>query len=52
MGFSKAEEHAAHLALLGPDGRVRWMHRGGFTDEAMEALKAAIAGGAAGAEGR
>ena len=29
MGFSKAEEHAAYLALLGPDGRVRWLHRGG-----------------------
>jgi hypothetical protein len=49
MGFSKAEEHAAYLALLGPDGRVRWMYRGGFTDEAMTALNAAIA---AGAEGR
>jgi hypothetical protein len=44
MGFSKADEDAAYLALLGPDGRVRWLHRGGFTDEAMEALKAAIAG--------
>ena len=49
MGFTKAEEHAAYLALLGPDGRVQWMHRGGLTDEAMEALKAAIV---AGAEGR
>ncbi len=45
MGFSKAEEDAAYLALLGPDGRVQWMHRGAFTDEAMEALKTAIAGG-------
>ena len=45
MGFTKAEEHAAYLALLGPDGRVRWLHRGGLTDEAMEALKVAIAGG-------
>ena len=52
MGFTKADEHAAYLALLGPDGRVRWMHRGGFTDEAMKALTAAIAAGAAGAEGR
>ena len=49
MGFSKADEDAAYLALLGPDGRVRWLHRGGLTDEAMEALKATIA---AGAEGR
>ncbi len=45
MGFSKAEEDAAYLALLGPDGRVQWMHRGAFTDEAMAALKTAIAGG-------
>ena len=45
MGFSKAEEDAAYLALLGPDGRVQWMHRGTFTDEAMTALKAAIPGG-------
>jgi hypothetical protein len=42
MGFSKAEEDAAYLALLGPDGRVQWLHRGGFTEEAMTALKAAI----------
>jgi hypothetical protein len=45
MGFSKTQEDAAYLALLGPDGRVRWMHRGGFSEEAMTALKAAIAGG-------
>jgi len=45
MGFSKAQEHAAYLALLGPDGRVRWMHRGGFTEDGMAALKAAIASG-------
>jgi len=47
MGFTKAQEDAAYLALLGPDGRVRWMYRGGFTDEAMTALKAAIAAGEA-----
>jgi hypothetical protein len=47
MGFSKSDEHAAYLALLGPNGRVRWMHRGGFTEEAMTALKAAIAAGEA-----
>ena len=52
MGFSKAQEHAAYLALLGPDGRVVWMYRGVFTEDAMTALRAAIAGGAAGAEGR
>jgi len=43
MGFVKADENAAYLALLGPDGRVRWLHRGAFTDEAMAALKASIA---------
>jgi hypothetical protein len=47
MGFSKAQEDAAYLALLGPDGRVQWMHRGGFSDEAMAALKAVILGGGA-----
>ena len=47
MGFSKADEDAAYLALLGPDGRVQWMHRGAFTDEAMAALKTAVAGGTA-----
>jgi hypothetical protein len=42
MGFTKAQEHAAYLALLGPDGRVQWLHRGGFSDDAMTALRAAI----------
>jgi hypothetical protein len=46
MGFSKAQEHAAYLALLGPDGRVQWLHRGGFSEEALSALKAAVAAGA------
>ena len=44
MGFSKSLEDAAYLALLGPDGRVQWMHTGGFSDDAMAALKAAIPG--------
>jgi hypothetical protein len=44
MGFSKEQEDAAYLALLGPDGRVQWLHRGGFSDDALAALKAAIAG--------
>ena len=47
MGFSKSLEDAAYLALLGPDGRVQWMHTGGFSDDAMAALKAAIPGGGA-----
>ena len=52
MGFSKSLEDAAYLALLGPDGRVQWMHTGGFSEDAMAALKTAIAGGAAGADAR
>ena len=52
MGFTKAQEHAAYLALLGPDSRVQWLHRGGFSEEAMAALKTAMAGAAAGADPR
>ncbi|MGE5200054.1 MAG: hypothetical protein ACM3H9_10465, partial [Rhodospirillaceae bacterium] len=44
MRFSKAGEDAAYLALLGPDGRVRWMHSGAATDEALAALRTALAG--------
>jgi len=44
MGFSKAHEKSAYLALLGPDGRIQWMHHGGFSEEAMAALKAAMSG--------
>jgi hypothetical protein len=44
MGFSKSLEDAAYLALLGPDGRVRWLHTGGFSEDALAALKAAAAG--------
>jgi hypothetical protein len=40
------------LALLGPDGRIHWMHHGGYSEQAMAALKTAIAGGAAGADPR
>jgi len=42
MAFSKAQEHSAYLALLAPDGRVKWLHRGGFSEEALAALKTAI----------
>jgi hypothetical protein len=42
MGFTKAQEHDAYLALLGPDGRVRWLHRGPFSEDAVVALKAAV----------
>jgi len=42
MGFSKAQEHDAYLALLGPDGRVRWLHRGPFSEDGVAALKAAV----------
>ena len=44
MGFTKAHEKSAYLALLGPDGRIQWMHHGGFSEEAMAALKTAMAG--------
>jgi len=44
MGFSKAREHDAYLALLGPDGRVRWLHRGPFSEDAVTALKTAVTG--------
>ena len=47
MGFSKAADKDAYLALLDADGRVRWLHRGGFSDEAMTALKTVLAGEAA-----
>ena len=42
MGFTKTQEHDAYLALLGPDGRVRWLHRGPFSEDAVTALKAAV----------
>jgi hypothetical protein len=42
MGFTKAQEDDAYLALLGPDGRVRWLHRGPFSEDAMSALRAAV----------
>lgn len=42
MGFTKAQEDDAYLALLAQDGRVRWLHRGPFSEEAMAGLKAAI----------
>ncbi len=44
MGFAKAHEKSAYQALLGPDGRVRWLHRGGVDDESMVALRIALAG--------
>ena len=42
MGFSKSQEDAAYLALLGPDGRVQWLHHGGYTEDAALALKTAL----------
>ncbi len=42
MGFTMAQEHDAYLALIGPDGRVRWLHRGPFSEDAITALKAAV----------
>lgn len=52
MGFSKALEKTAYLALLGPDGRIQWMHHGGYTEDAKRALKAALAGSVPPAEAR
>jgi len=42
MGFSKSQEDAAYLALLSPDGRVQWLHHGGYTEDAARALKTAL----------
>jgi hypothetical protein len=42
MGFTKAQEKHAYLALLGPDGRVLWVRRGPFAEDAMADLKAAV----------
>jgi len=44
MGFTKAHEKSAYLTLLGPDGRIQWMHHGGCTEEALRELKAALGG--------
>jgi hypothetical protein len=42
MGFAKTHEKSAYLALLGPDGRIQWMHHGGYAEDAMFALKSAL----------
>ena len=52
MGFSKDQEDAAYLALLGPDGRVKWMYGGSFSEAAATGLRAAMAGRDAPSEGR
>jgi hypothetical protein len=44
MGFTKAHEKSAYLALLGPDGRIQWMHHGGYSEDAMRALRTALGG--------
>ena len=49
MGFTKAQEKDAYLALLGPDGRVLWVHRGPFAEDAMADLKAAVSAAGDGA---
>jgi len=43
-GFAKQAERAAYLALIDPDGRVRWLHRGAYTPEAREQLRGVLAG--------
>ena len=52
MGFSKAQEDAAYLALLGADGRVQWLHHGGYTEDAARALKTALSASAPPSESR
>jgi len=49
MHFSEAAQDDAYLALIGTDGRVRWLFRGPYSAQALEAMLAAIApaGGAA-----
>jgi hypothetical protein len=42
MGFTKADEKAAFLALLDGEGRVIWKHHGPFEPAAFDTLKAAL----------
>ena len=49
MNFAKAAEDDAYLTLIGKDGRVRWLYRGKYSAEALDAMMAAI-GTAAGAQ--
>jgi len=41
MGFTDAAKNAAYLVLVGPDGRVRWLHTGVPADAPFAALVAA-----------
>ena len=43
MGFSKAAENDAYMALLDREGRVQWLRHGAASDEAVADLKAAVA---------
>lgn len=42
MGFVKQAEHAPYLVLIDREGRVRWLHRGPHSPEAMIALRDAL----------
>jgi len=42
MQFSSAAEDDAYLALIGKNGRVRWLYRGPYSAEALDAMLAAI----------
>ena len=44
MGFEEAHKNEAYLALLDPEGRVRWLHRGALGEEAMAEVRAVIDG--------
>lgn len=37
-----AAEDDAYLALIGKNGRVRWLYRGPYSAEALDAMLAAI----------
>ena len=38
MGFTKAAEDDAYLALIDADGRVRWLHHGPFAQDAFDTM--------------
>lgn len=40
MGFIEAAEDDAYLALIGPDGRVRWLHHGPFAPGVLDEILA------------
>lgn len=43
MHFSEAAKDDAYLVLIGKDGKVRWLYRGPYSAEALDAMLAAMA---------